>query len=313
MSKSRKLLEDLSRETWGRIENSIAFDISQGEETITDNLLLNIKMSDTPSIIKITKCPKQLEAKKGVDWEWWIGSKIFGWIKYAVQAKKISLSVDLSEGKFEGLNHAIGKKPKNSLSGRTMQVDVLETYANSPDRVPLYVFYNYIKLSSPVWHHLYWHCKQKNYDERLLGCTISPLSVVKNSLEKPHRPSKRTFDKIHRHEQTLPWRCLLECPPIMELYLKNYIEIQDSPNPPTPNGRSANFNVFDSGLFGKVSVYNTQCDDLVVEGSKLMDSEGGAKRLVIIDIEEEIVEYAQSEVGKRLLTAAGLSYGHWCY
>ena len=144
-------LERLAANTWQRIHYSLDWEISQGEETITDNLLLEIKMSKDPAFIKIEKCPKKLEAVRGIDWEWWIGSYNFGWIKYAVQAKKISLSENREEGKYPNLTHEIktNLNKKNGIKKSVKnQIDVLEHYSKENKLVPLYCFYNYIEPKS---------------------------------------------------------------------------------------------------------------------------------------------------------------------
>lgn len=56
-------------DVWQRLENSKRFEISQGEETLTDNLLLYLA-SQRLSTIKIIQTPKDKESIKGTDWEW---------------------------------------------------------------------------------------------------------------------------------------------------------------------------------------------------------------------------------------------------
>ena len=90
MSLAVKLLESLAKQTWDRIKDGYELEISQGEETITDLNLLEIKRSGIRSF-QVVKLTKAEEAIKGIDWEWWIGSESQGWLRYAIQAKKIQV------------------------------------------------------------------------------------------------------------------------------------------------------------------------------------------------------------------------------
>ncbi|WP_300583268.1 DUF6615 family protein, partial [uncultured Pseudoalteromonas sp.] len=87
-------------DVWNRLDNSTQFGINQGEETLTDNLLLYLA-SQKLSNIKIIQTPKNKEKVKGTDWEWWIGNRKQGYLRYAVQAKKL----DLKSGRYASLNH----------------------------------------------------------------------------------------------------------------------------------------------------------------------------------------------------------------
>ena len=94
-----KILETLAKATWERIFFGEVLDCSQGEETITDINLLDIKRAATSggyTGMHILKTNKADEAKFGIDWEWWIGSHLGGWWRYAVQAKKLLIGTDSS-------------------------------------------------------------------------------------------------------------------------------------------------------------------------------------------------------------------------
>jgi hypothetical protein len=83
------LLEVLASKTWDRIKYSVIYHVSQGEETITDINLLEIAMSAVREI-RVWKCSKKQEAIAGIDWEWLVGSDKIGWLRYAMQAKKLN-------------------------------------------------------------------------------------------------------------------------------------------------------------------------------------------------------------------------------
>jgi hypothetical protein len=172
-------------------------EISQGEETITDLNLLEIKRSGVKSI-QIVKSTKAEEAIKGIDWEWWIGSNTRGWLRYAMQAKKIQVASQ----RYDSLGHKV-----NGI----LQINLLETYARTVTAIPLYCLYNYPKNPISSQH---WHCNFP-YDEKQMGCTVTPLSIIRQAM---NTKGCRNFNFIHTQNETIPWRCLLNCPRIMQIY-----------------------------------------------------------------------------------------------
>ncbi len=199
------LFENLSEHVWNRIRDSWEYDIRQGEETITDHLLLEIVKREFKSIL-IFPTSKKLEKKKGTDWEWWIGSKRHGWIRYAVQAKKISHKGN----RYDSLNHSVNS---SKIGPKMKQFDVLKRFSKANNAIPLYSFYNYVpneKLNK------YWNCSLA-FDQKQLGWTFTPLSVIEKILKGKTR-GNRNFQYIHCQKQSLPIRCLVKCPNILKKY-----------------------------------------------------------------------------------------------
>lgn len=180
-------------DVWNRLQNSKAYGISQGEETLTDNILLYLA-SQNLSSIKIIQTPKNLEPFKGTDWEWWIGNRSTGYLRYAVQAKKL----DLKSGRYSSLNHKVGSKTQHQI---------LEDYARVNKAIPLYVFYNHLESKD---YPKKWNCPLP-IDHQKLGCTVTPLKNVTKALSIR---GSRTFQKIHDFKETVPLRCLAQCPNI---------------------------------------------------------------------------------------------------
>lgn len=193
--------EKIASDTWSRLYKSIIYNVSQGEETITDNILLELT-EVISSNVKIIKTPKDKEALKGTDWEWWIGSVKLGWFRYAIQAKKL----DLKSHNYSALAHKVGKKPNLEE-----QHKVLERYATLNDAMPFYVLYNYIKLKN---YSTYWNCPL-DVDENQLGITITPLHNIKYALKNR---GCRSFKHLHTRQDTVPIRCLFRCPEITSAY-----------------------------------------------------------------------------------------------
>ena len=192
-----RLLETLSEQTWDRIKDGDELDVSQGEETITDINLLEIMRSGI-STIRVVKLSQDEEAIKGIDWEWWVGSAAQGWLRYAVQAKKIHLASQ----RYNSLGHKVKGIP---------QIDLLEVYARRVSAIPLYCFYNYSKNADP---HRHWQCCFQ-YEEKQFGCTVTPSSIVRQAM---NTRGCRNFEFIHTKHDTIPWRCLLKCPRVLQIY-----------------------------------------------------------------------------------------------
>jgi hypothetical protein len=183
----QSILEKLSFDSYWRLRDSHSLGIRFGEETMTDLILLELKRFLSPNI-KIIQTPKPAEAKKGTDWEWWIGSDRAGWTRYAVQAKKMHSSTL----RYSGISQRTGPK---------LQIDVLDSYAKTNGAVAIYLFYNSptAKFSEDGWN----CCREFNAFQ--LSCTISPSQIVRPCI---HKRGTKNFNWIHNKIESLPWRCL---------------------------------------------------------------------------------------------------------
>ena len=194
---------------WRLIEFAKAHRYSFSETTITDLILLYLYESNglfhnmRMQVAVVSKTSKANEPKKGTDWEWWIGNRRNGWMRYAVQAKKIYYN----EGDFYG---ALKKHPAPKGSHLDFQHEVLDYYAWKNDAIPLYAFYNYVRKDD---YGPFLHCGYSPRKESMLGITVTPL---KNAVWAIETPRKKNFDAIHRHCETIPMRCL-SCPAAEEL------------------------------------------------------------------------------------------------
>jgi hypothetical protein len=182
-----ELFEILARTTWATIEAAARNRIQYGEDAITSvNLNALASSPDHSVVVEDTRVD---EAIKGCDFEFWIGSDSSGWARYAIQAKKLSLPTS----SYTKLGHKVGGN---------LQLDILERYARANRAAALYCFYNHSTLSHK------WHCGFP-IESAQLGCSITPASVVKAYMRKR---GQRTFQALHAHPSTLPWRCLVRCP-----------------------------------------------------------------------------------------------------
>jgi len=187
------LLEHLAASIWHRIADGDRLAVRQGEETLTDYVLLELKRANHPQI-QVIKTNKAEEKRKGTDWEWWIGGPRLGWIRFAVQAKR-------AYGQnYSALKHWVGKKPAGDW-----QLDILRRYAQRVQAIPLYCLFNHIP-QTPVAQSG-WNCALPFQPEQL-GCTVTPAAVIHHAV---HTYGHRNFPAIHTDPRSTPWRCLLRC------------------------------------------------------------------------------------------------------
>lgn len=112
------IFSQVSENVWSTLDLCLKHRINFGEETISDLILLEIEKNN-PGTIKTFQTSKADEKHKGTDWEWWIGNATTGWVRYAVQAKKI----DKRGKNYNALAHKVGKT-------KILQHDILKTTAH---------------------------------------------------------------------------------------------------------------------------------------------------------------------------------------
>lgn len=213
-----KLFEDMSSDIWLRLKDTSKAHIRMGKETITDNTLLKILRSKSKNI-KVFQTPKLHEKEKGSDWEWWIGTKELGWIRYAIQAKKL----DPFSENYKSLNYKpANKKPKDDLKDgpqddpeEKTQAQILKEYATANNSIPLYSFYNYLEVDVESKLHKYWHQDLSEFRIDQFGWTFTPVENVIEVLELKKR-GYRKFHNIHQFENTHPMSYLVKALNIVE-------------------------------------------------------------------------------------------------
>jgi hypothetical protein len=193
MSTSQKLFEHLAFTTWETILNAFSNNISYGEDAITSVNLLSLKNSSLGDVVLQDTRPT--ESAKGCDFEFWIGSAEKGWLRYAIQAKKITVS----SNRYSSLAHKVSGVP---------QIDILEKYSLANKAIPIYCLFNYSKDVSGINP----GCP-KYIDTRELGCSVTPSKTVRKALKTR---GARTFKWFHSRKETLPWSCLVRCPKIIK-------------------------------------------------------------------------------------------------
>lgn len=186
------VFSDVSEYVWDLLTEGKRFGISLGEETISDLILIEIAKRNY-HYLSIRKSSKERESKEGTDWEFWIGSIRMGWVRYALQAKKM----DYNQYSYKSLKHKVG-------DDGMLQHEILREHARVTKAIALYAFYNIPKdkmISD------YWNC-DKTISIKKLGVTIANLESVVKAINKKRG---KNFPTIHAFNTTRPLYCLLEC------------------------------------------------------------------------------------------------------
>jgi len=188
MSLIEILFEKLAFITWDTIGNAFENKISYGEDTITSVNLLALKNASLPNLVIEDTRPS--ESVKGCDFEFWIGTHSIGWCRYAIQAKKITVSSE----SYKTLSHSVSGTP---------QIDILESYSSANKAIPLYCLFNYSKYAvrPSITCPLYRNIKE-------LGCSVTLSSTIRRALAIR---GARNFEWLHNRPETLPWSCLVRC------------------------------------------------------------------------------------------------------
>ena len=175
--------DKITKDVWGKLGDAFEYNISLGETSISDMILLYVvKLNNRNIYIKQTR--QNEESKFGTDWVWWIGSNNKGWIAYAVQAKKYNTKND----RYDSLEHKV-----NGIS----QSNILERYSNSIQAVPIYALYNHVLKGNFISIISRLKCIQP---EEIHGVTLASLNTVKTAVSTR---GCRNFRFIHSRCSTI--------------------------------------------------------------------------------------------------------------
>jgi hypothetical protein len=173
------VFQQLAVSTWDKMGAAHCYGMPLNEETITENLLLELAIR-CPMQIKVIPFTKKRENTNGADWEWWfwVGEKAIG---CRVQAKKL----DSSTARYEALKY----KPKGQS-----QIDKLVSVAATDRLVPMYCFYAFMPRQNPFIDFL------KN---PLQACSLAHAT----SVSKANTKQGRTIQAV-----SYPWHELVCAP-----------------------------------------------------------------------------------------------------
>lgn len=190
----------LNRCAWvyGRLATGARLGVTLQEETLTEDLLLDIANHFPPeSGLELSQYTRRQESRSGADWQWWFHER--RWFGVRVQAKKLRRPRSGGEPEYD-LAYMIRKK---HVSPRR-QLDVLLKQASKDHIAPVYVFYNGPELDVG---RMTWECGQLPRSRENFGVSYLHAAVVDLIL----RRGKADLDTVTASSR--PWPCLIRCEP----------------------------------------------------------------------------------------------------
>ncbi|QDP08275.1 hypothetical protein FNU77_00345 (plasmid) [Prescottella equi] len=123
-------MDRLSAETWDRIKIGDLANLKFREDSITDELLFTLMRKHPQLAVK--RFNQYEEKSTGADWEWWIGSRSFGWFRLRIQAKRVHGK------KYKQLDHRGDIDAGHEFQYQTLIADCQDDDAT----YPFHVFFN---------------------------------------------------------------------------------------------------------------------------------------------------------------------------
>ncbi|BDS10978.1 DUF6615 family protein [Aureispira anguillae] len=163
-----------SIETWNRINFARSkAGLKIYETTITQNLLLNIRMFAETKTLPIEMFEATSEKTNGNDIEIVLEIEEGKYIILPCQAKIV-----WKNQKYPTIKHKVNKTEN--------QIDLLISYAEKVQGIPIYLFYNWFNDSSylkDIEHEI--RKKDQLFDYELYGCSIACAHKIKKCFAKP--------------------------------------------------------------------------------------------------------------------------------
>lgn len=182
-----KTFTAMARKIWRQLGQARAVGINRGEETVTDDFLLEVQEAH-PAEVSTFQFNKHQEAIIGADWEWWLtdGRK---WAGLLIQAKILNPKSNL----YSAIKHNVRGRP---------QIDIILQQAAHKGIPALYFLYNHTRLRLSD---LNWNCRSTDPQIEQLGCTVAHAAALK-PLVKQGGVGIVTLGAI-----AVPLRCLVCC------------------------------------------------------------------------------------------------------
>lgn len=192
LTSEQKCLLMLARETWTRRGSAKTIGLAYNEETITETMLLNLKMH-YPGEVTIIAFNKAEEAECGADWMWtFLSADEQSSITMVVQAKRL----DNGERAYAGIKRNIGTKMP-----LVRQIDRLLATAQKYSVPPVYAFYNHLSDHTRITRSC--GTLPHNVIEQIEGWGISLASGHAVAAALPDEG----FDRHVHH--SIPFHCML--------------------------------------------------------------------------------------------------------
>lgn len=173
---------------WRKLREARTNDFQVGEESLTDFVILNIKMWGAGKIV-VDTFTRNAESLNGADWEWWFTGPSGQWLGMRVQAKVLKLASE----EYEHLHY----KNKNGY-----QADLLISDAKKYNLIPLYCMYNNWE---PNKYKANWKCKTHKASVLHYGMSILRPEIV----QKLRAGNRRSLASAI--EYLRPMHCMFCC------------------------------------------------------------------------------------------------------
>jgi Family of unknown function (DUF6615) len=183
----------INRAAWthARLQAGRNYGVELHEETITQDLLLDI--SAALPAMSVRTFTKRKEARNGADWqwEWWFEGQ--RWFGLRVQAKRLKML--RSQRLVYDLGYRVGSK-------RQRQVDLLLEDACADGLQAAYVLYNGPDLDISKFT---WGCRRLPPSPAFFGVSLLPAAIARELVDA------RTVELATVGARSRPWWCLVSC------------------------------------------------------------------------------------------------------
>jgi len=190
------LMDNLSRETWKGLTESVGLGIPWGEVTITDTLLraLARHARDHASeyTLEVRPVTQTKEGHIGADFEFWLAMPDGTYRAFSLQAKKAKPPLN------PGYDVAY-------LTGGRKQYEVLLEHATIEPVVPLHLFYNGGYCAHAPF-------PDPPREAMLYGCAIVPTMVVKSIDEEEGYKGAGRKSVMRYAPSSMPWSSIFRWP-----------------------------------------------------------------------------------------------------
>jgi len=173
---------------WRKLREARTNDFQVGEESLTDFVILNIKMWGAGKIV-VDTFSRNAESLNGADWEWWFTGPSGQWLGMRVQAKVLKLASE----EYEHLHY----KNRNGY-----QADSLISDAKKNNLIPLYCMYNNWE---PKKYKVNWKCKTHKNSVTHFGMSLLSPVVVREL----RRINAKSLLSVIKHIR--PMHCVFCC------------------------------------------------------------------------------------------------------
>ena len=182
--------ERAASRTWTVLGQAEQLRTRFGEESLTDLLMLEMLPHQRARGFWLFSTTKPAEGVCGGDLLVIVRHQPRNWSLLALQAKKL-----YPNDRYQTL----GGIESVAQLGR------LERFARQLRAIPLYLLYNHTDAADPEVH---WHCP-KQFAADQLGCTLVPSWHIDQMIQPW---TSRSFDLAHSITESMPWRCVFDCP-----------------------------------------------------------------------------------------------------